>query len=263
MAMDSVQETSKTLPHLLLDKDPYTDLGAVGLGMTGYILGIDDDRVVKVAKTYPVENSEDFFMEHVNESNREALVTEIEIYQRLGRHEGIIHCFQTTNFGIEMVFAKQGDLETYINSNPEPTEPFKIHWILSLIDGLSYIHSRKVLVDEIALRNILVDNGQLRFADFGQSYLLPLSTNMDTICENDLTVKIEILHLGWIIYSIACWKVHKYYFFGEDRYMEWPTSDQLPPLKDLFCGAIVENCWKGNYVNVDALKQHACSLLLR
>ena len=74
---------------------------------------------------------------------------------------------------------------------------------MSLIDTLSYVHSRKVFVDEIALRNILVTDEKLKLADFGQSVLLSMDTDMDTVCEEDLTAKIEILHLGWIIYSIA------------------------------------------------------------
>lgn len=52
-------------------------------------------------------------------------------------------------------------------------------------------------MDEIALRNFLIDEGeQLKLADFGQSILLLLTVDMDTISENDLTAKIEILHLG-------------------------------------------------------------------
>jgi hypothetical protein len=47
---------------------------------------------------------------------------------------------------------------------------------------------------------------KLLFAIFlvcdGQSILLPLTADIDTVCEK-MTAKIEILHLGWIIYSIT------------------------------------------------------------
>lgn len=62
-----------------------------------------------------------------------------------------------------------------------------------------------MFLDEIALRNVLVFEDQLKLVYFGQSILLPITADIDTICENDLTAKIEILHLGWIIYSVALW----------------------------------------------------------
>lgn len=89
----------------------------------------------------------------------------------------------------------------------------KVEWMLSLISTFSYIHSCKVFVDDIALRNVLIIDDQLKLADFGQSVLLPLDSDIASVNENDLNVRIEILHLGWILYSIASWQVHKCYFF--------------------------------------------------
>ncbi|OAL29835.1 hypothetical protein AYO20_09028 [Fonsecaea nubica] len=207
--MNTTTTAPEPWPHVVYDSDPYAGLPMTGHGMTGYILQLDEERVVKVAKTYSLDayvGTPDFdHMDYINEINRKTLENEIKIYQRLGHYEGILSCFQTSNYGIELAFAKQGNLEDYINSNPEPPESLKIEWILSIIDTLSYVHSRRVLVDDIALRNFLVADGQLKLADFGQSIILPISTDMDTVCDNDLTTRIEILHLGWVIYSIAVW----------------------------------------------------------
>ena len=90
-------------------------------------------------------------MEYINDINRKNLKNEKSIYRRLGNHNGIISCFKPSDYEIELAFAKQGNLETYIETNPEPYESFKTEWILSLTDTLSYVHSRKVFVDEIAL----------------------------------------------------------------------------------------------------------------
>lgn len=238
-----------------------------GYGMTGYILQLDEDRVVKVAKTYALDvyvgTSSFENMEYINEINRTTLENEIDIYQRLGHHKGIICCLQTSNYGIELAFAKQGNLEDYIRAQPEPPESLKIDWILSVINTLSYIHSQRVLVDDIALRNLLVADGHLKLADFGQSSLLPLSTDMDTVCDNDLTPRIEILHLGWIIYSIAVWQVHKFYLFDAEHDMRWPTAQELPPLENVFCRTIVEQCWRGEYGNMEMLKEEARGRLSR
>lgn len=127
---------------------------------------------------------------------------------------------------------------------------------------MSRVHSRRVFVDEIALRNILVAEEQLKLADFGQSILLPLATDMDTVCENDLNAKIELLHLGWVIYSIAVWRVWKYYYF-ELETPQWPNLAELPPTDGIFCGVIISKCWRGEYSNMAALNEEAIALLAK
>jgi hypothetical protein len=115
-------------------------------------------------------------------------------------------------------------------------------------------------VDDIALRNILVLDGQLKVADFGQSILLPLVADIKSMTENDMNIKIEILHLSWILYSIASWKVHQYYFFDTDEPKpSWPVS--FPDIEDVFCGKIIEKCWHGEYASTDALRLEALELL--
>lgn len=120
-----------------------------------------------------------------------------------------------------------------------------MEWILTLTGVMSHIHSRRVFVDEIALSNILVAEKQLKLADFGQSILLPLATDMGTVCENDLNAKIELLHLGWVHYSIAVWRVCKYYYF-ELETPQRPNLADLPPTDGIFCRVIIKNAGEGS-----------------
>ncbi|KAF2460516.1 hypothetical protein BDY21DRAFT_335622 [Lineolata rhizophorae] len=259
------QTTSQLPPHI--NEGCYAiknvGLGAVGVGLTSLILRLDKGRVIKVPKTF---TADDFprrdvdYVEYMNDINREALELEQRIYKRLEDHLGIIRCMKMSSNGIELAFAKEGDLESYIKTNPEPHDHLKIKWILSLITTLSYIHSRRVFVDEIALRNVLVNEEQLFYSDFGNSCLLPVTADVDTACENGVTVKIEILHLGWIIYSIAVWAVHKYYYFGHGD-PQWPRLQDLPPTDHVYCGPIIQKCWNGDYKNVEALNKDMLSLL--
>ena len=245
--------------------DPYRGYGVIAMGMTGRILRLDESRVVKVARVFPLNSQIGEARENIeysNSINRDTLKHESAVYHRLGNHKGIIQCFKVSDDGIELAFAEQGDLETYITKNIEPLEPFKTEWILSLTDTLSYVHSRNVFVDEIALRNILIVDNKLKLADFGQSVLLPPDADVDTICEEDLTAKIEILHLGWIIYSITVWHVHKYYFYGVDP-PQWPSQKELPSTEHLFCGSIIQKCWSGEYVSMSALNKDACDFLAK
>lgn len=254
-----------SFPPSDMDGNPYVGHAVVGIGMTGLILKLDDNRVVKIAKVYSLDHyvgHDRANMEYINDINRRTLKHERSIYERLGNHQGIITCFKASHYGIELAFAKQGNLETYIETSTEPHEIFKTKWILSLTDTLSHVHSRRVFVDEVALRNFLVADGRLKLADFGQSLLLPMTAEVDTVCENNLNAKIEMLHLGWIIYSIAVWRVHKYYFFDlEDP--QWPNLEDLPPTDHLFCGAIIKKCWRGEYLSMVALNEETNALLAR
>jgi serine/threonine protein kinase len=195
----------------------------------------------------------------MNDISRQTLENEIQVYKRLGSHDGIIESFQSSSYGVELARA-QGDLEDYIKDHPEPANTSKVAWILSLIKAFSHIHSWRVFVDDIALHNILVLDGQLKVADFGQAIVLPLGADITTITENYLNIRIEILHLGWILYSVASWKAHRYYFFDSDEPKpSWPVS--FPKVDDVLCGKFIEKCWRGEYASTDDLKIDALELL--
>ncbi|KAL6228867.1 hypothetical protein BDW75DRAFT_125176 [Aspergillus navahoensis] len=242
--------------------DPYLGLPVIGNGLTGIVLKLREDCAVKKAKQFQPEHFKDREnMEYMNEINQQTLENEIQVFKRLGSHEGIIPYFQTSQYGIELALA-QGDLESYLETYPEREDSLKISWISSLINTFAYVHTRKVFVDDIALRNILILDEQLKLADFGHSVLLPLDIDITSANENDLNVSIEILHLGWVLYSIASWHVHKYYFFGpENPDLCWPKPDSFPNVDDVLCGKIIKKCWHGEYASMDNVKDEACQLL--
>ncbi|EAS27318.3 serine/threonine protein kinase [Coccidioides immitis RS] len=256
-------EESQSTQISPLSHDPYCDLSVIGIGMTGLVLEMGKDRVVKIPKRYESEHYRDREeMEYVNEINQQTLQNEIQVFERLGNYKGIIPCFKTSQYGIELARA-QGDLESYLETSPEPEDSLKVNWMLSLVETFSYVHSCKVFVDDIALRNILIWDGQLRLADFGQSVLLPLDIDIASANDNDLNVQIEILHLGWVLYSLASWKVHKYYFFNpENPDLCWPEPDSFPNVDDVLCGRIIVKCWHGEYASMDHVKDEAHQLLI-
>ncbi|RDW89988.1 uncharacterized protein DSM5745_01763 [Aspergillus mulundensis] len=162
--------------------DPYLNLPVIGTGMTGTIYDLGNGRVVKKAKQSHLRDPGD--AEYMNEINRKTLENEAQIFQRLDGGQGTIPCFQVSPHGIELARAED-DLESYLETHPEREDSFKIRWMLSLIEALAYTHSCKVFVDDLALRNILVLEGQLKVADFGQSILLPLDADIASACEDD------------------------------------------------------------------------------
>ncbi|OGM47845.1 hypothetical protein ABOM_003283 [Aspergillus bombycis] len=239
-------ESSLSTPPSPRSHDPYLGLPVIGNGMTGYQPG-------------PLQDRED--VEYLNEINQQTLENEIRVLERLGSYQGIITYFRTSKYGIELALA-QGNLESYLETHPERENPLKISRMSTLIDTFAHVHSRRVFVDDIALRNILVLDGQLKLADFGQSILLPLDVDITSATENDLNIQIEILHLGWVLYSIASWRVHKYYFFSpENPDLHWPAPDSFPKVDDVLWGQIVKKCWRGEYAGMDNVKDEARQLL--
>lgn len=160
------KQSRSTLPSRLL-RDPYLGLPVIGNGMTGIVLKIDEGRAVKKAKQYQLgqlRNHED--VEYINKINQQTLDDEIQVFQRLGSYKGIIPYFQVSQYAIELALA-QGNLESYLETYLEPENSLKMSWIWSLINTFTYIHSCKVFVDDIALRNILILDKQLKLSDFG------------------------------------------------------------------------------------------------
>ncbi|KAF1962102.1 hypothetical protein CC80DRAFT_400151, partial [Byssothecium circinans] len=175
-----------------------------------------------------------------------------EAYERLGSHDGIIQCFKALDESIELAFANQGDLSAYMQTNSLPSRELRAKWIRSLVDTFSYVHARRVLVQDIALRNVLVHDSSLKLADFGQALLLPLDTDMERFCENDTNSQIEILELGCLLYSIAVWQELKYDYFDTKR---WPEAGELPETDDILFASIVKKCWNGEYASMEELQK--------
>ncbi|PYH80536.1 hypothetical protein BO82DRAFT_403321 [Aspergillus uvarum CBS 121591] len=210
--------------------------------MAGVIHELGQERVVTKAKQHQPGRTRDLEnTEYLNQINRETLQNEVEVYKRLVSPQGIITCYRTSQHGIELARAQAG-LEPYLNEYPEREDASKLRWIISLIESFAYINSCNVFVNDIALHSIMILDEELKVAKFGQSILLPCDADMAAITENDLDPTIEILHLGWIIYSIASWHVHKYYFFGpENPDLGWPAS--FPEVERVLCRSIIMKCW--------------------
>lgn len=217
-----------------------------------------DDRVLKIPKTYPEDGNPD--TAYTNEVNIDALNNEASIYRRLGQHEGILQCIQIVDrYSIELAFANQGDLMKYMEENAQPTEEVRAEWIRRLADSFAYVHSRRVVVDDIHTGNILIHNDRLRLSDFNQSFLLPLDTDMGRFCANGTNPKIEILHLGCVFYSIAVWSRFKYDYFEHNR---WPNPTSFPA-QMVYSGEILsESAGRGGrYASMDLLRKSVEALL--
>ncbi|KAF2452348.1 hypothetical protein BDY21DRAFT_359476 [Lineolata rhizophorae] len=148
-------------------------------GAYGLIFQVSKDRVRKMPKIFYEGTDE---LRESNRTNRLAFKNEKAVYERLVSHDGIIRCFKLLDSSTELALASQGNLEEYIQTNSLPYRELRSKWIRLLVNTFDYVHSCKVVLRDVALRNILLDNNSLKLCDFGESFLLPLDTSMEHFC---------------------------------------------------------------------------------
>ena len=230
----------------------------LGLGQSGIVLR-KGDYALKIAKvrdttTLAEEKRED--QEYINDIAREILENEYNVYQRVGKHRGVAECIERSREGILMVFYEGGNLDDYILRTKEPSWGEKRDWILSIIETVAYLHESRVLVDDLALRNfVIAKDFSLRMVDLGQCAILPLDSDVTMANVDGLTAKIDIFHLGCLIFSLAAWQPYEY--DGTDLDPQIPPLHDLPEISHLPCADILYKCWTGGYASMNELRAEA------
>lgn len=190
--------------------------------------------------------------------SRRELANEEEVYRRLGQHDGIAQCINISADGTLLALYKRGTLEAYIKCENEVTPAMKTKWILSLITTHLHFHTANVFVIDLSLRNILLaDDLSLKMIDFGKCRLLPKDMNidMDRINDKGMSARVEMHHLGSVIYSIASWTNYEWDYCSIKK--ELPAVGKLPDVSDVFCGDVIWKCWAGGYQAVQYLYEEA------
>ncbi|KAE9965701.1 hypothetical protein EG328_009482 [Venturia inaequalis] len=227
----------------------------LGNGRSGIVLRHTDGNALKIPKVVdtsrlPAEQRDN--QEYVNDSNRQTLELEKAIYRRLGPCDGIAKVINISADGILLEYYPDGDLEGYMSTHTEPDTCRKASWILSITRTICHIHKMKVLVDDIALRNLLVaPDSSLKLVDFGESALFSEETDMALANDHGITASADIFHVGCIIYSIAAWTKFEHNLFNHDFHR--PEIEDLPGLEKLLFRHAIQKCWAGQYCTSDEL----------
>jgi hypothetical protein len=80
---------------------------------------------------------------------------------------------------------------------------------------------------------------------------------MHKICPKD-ALRVDLVDIDCVIYSIAAWEVFDYDYFEEQR---WPGPEDLKPANDIMCGEIIKKCWYGKYSSMKVLHDDVIELL--
>ena len=251
------------MPYHRYDGTPLQE-AIVGLGRTGLVI-LHHENALKIPCVYrnPHASLEEREIEEIFiEENRTFLENEKEVYLRLGHHDGIVHCINLSEEGIEMAYMKNGSLSQYLELREPPYYLFS-RWILQLAMTIRYAHSKCVILADIASKNVLLDeNMSAKLCDFSDSAVVPLGSDMSQALDYGLSVKTDIFQFGSLIYEIHERKPFKYDLLanedvdalrirsGDEKWQAfaiYPRPEVLPNTEHLQLGQIILRCWTGGY----------------
>ena len=175
-------------------------------GLTGIVLrhGNAVLKIPKVRNTSGLSGYDLLTSRHLNEYSLRCHDTEVQVYKRLGRLSGIIECFSASHSGIKLMYMRNGNLEKYME-RCHTSHHLKIQWIWTIVDTVYRLHDKRIVMLDLAARNILVDEDlSLKLCDFGNVLLLPAHADISKAQRDGLlSVEQDIYDLGWILYSIG------------------------------------------------------------
>jgi serine/threonine protein kinase len=181
------------------------------------------------------------------------------IYRRLGDHPGIVRCYNpsSTHHSIQMVLMKNGDLQHYL-AETRPGKKTQLSWLTEMAHTMAHIHNRRVIVADIRLDNLLLDNDlAVKFADFGESTLMPLDWSLDGSDDLGCSILTDIGQFGAVIFEIVTGQSCKFDIMQDWKEVEdlptWPRRDSLPSTSDVWLGHIIEKCWTQGFRSANDL----------
>lgn len=111
-----------------------------------------------------------------DEKQKSKVMHEVGILLRL-KHQSVVKLYETFETKRAMLLAMElcagGDLLNYVRKRKKLDEDVAKVIFKQIIEGLGYIHKKRILHRDIKLDNILLDGkGNVKIADFGVSKLV-------------------------------------------------------------------------------------------
>ena len=182
----------------------------------------------------------------------EGVRREAQIYRHLGKHFSIMECLSDSDSHVDLVFAANGDLEDYINFQPDTPTGIRLRFAGQATEALAYVHSKGVIHGDIAARRFLLDE-QLVVKRSGFTYAslvgekgLNITSYRHFLPRDNMvrnTVESDLFALGCALYEIMK---------GKKPYAEVHEHDVLELYKqrlfpDVYCGYVILDCWNCNF----------------
>lgn len=229
----------------------------IGVGLNGILMQHRPNAVLKIPKMIPTQSLEKGNEE--NETNQLACQNEIGVYRRVWPHPGLVGTFKHVKQGLLLEYCYNGTLATFISEYEQPESSLLVHWLHELASTILHCHDSKVLIYDLAPRNIMIANAPNeapKLIDFGQSSMFEPETE-EMKSDDGCTIKCDIFNFGCLVYTIITWNVYE--FDLARTKFELPKLNDLPELDGIRLEPIVEKCWNGSYTNmrevIEAMKE--------
>ncbi|KAL4806745.1 kinase-like domain-containing protein [Aspergillus unguis] len=240
--------------------------GILGLGSIGVVYRHTADTVVKIP-TRGLGTTAEELNEQIGSIQREAAV-----YNRLTNEcPHIVKFLGSTPVSIVLEYAENGDLRDYLqkgwsydNGTREwvrrvvPERERMLAWMKDIARGLAHIHSRRVLVNDLASRNLLLDRDmRIKFCDFSHAIMEnSMDCPLDQMGDDRFGLDYDIGKVGSVFYEIIAGRKADY--DGMLGVFETETGEiektmEAPDIGDIWLGWVIEKCWEEEYEDAEEL----------
>lgn len=183
------------------------------------------------------------------------------IYKRLGDHPGIIRCYNadSEDVSIQMPLMK-GDLGQYLADEARPGRVRQLSWLLQFVRAMAYTHSKRVIICDIRLENIVYDDDMnLRLIDFSESSSMDPEWDLKGCDRYGCSIMTDIGQFGSVMFEMITGQ-HCYFDIYQDwkgvgNPTIWPRRETLPPTNEVWLGEIVEKCWTKGFETAQDLER--------
>ncbi|KAL4925083.1 serine/threonine protein kinase [Aspergillus undulatus] len=241
----------------------FTDSEILGIGGTGMVIR-EGNTAIKLP--FRCKGSLDSEIE----LNIDGIQREQEIYRQIGECDSVVPVLGFTETSTTLKLMENGDLHSYLRHNLHTPLPkhLKLSWFQQMARGLAQIHDRRVLVLDIASRNLLLDDYlSIKFCDFTEATRLPLDTDMEKVNDYNSTVQTDIAQLAAVMYEVVTGEQWDFNSFLNDQpnngAMEWPQQTKLRKTRGIWLGDIIRKAWtQGAFCNAYELLRELESVRL-
>lgn len=252
------------MSYLKITGEPW-ELDYMDKGRSGVILWLNELRVLKAPIITYDENATEFQKYHENcyrDENIEFLDKEKAALQRLGHHKDIVEWYVLRPDGIEMKCLPRGSLAKVLMSYRPPAR--QLHgWFVAVARAIAYAHSRKVVVGDVARRNVLIDETagegalEAKLCDFTDAAVFPAEADMRVASQDGTSIHTDVFQFGILVYEVVTGKEFKIELFDATTegvvYPRWPDFKQLPPVPSPVYGTTVLKCWNRGFENMSGV----------
>jgi len=231
--------------HLL--KAPLCDLNIISGGISSLVLELDDSAVVKVPGGF--------------DRNKEELVVERTIYNRLGPHPYITKYLYEYN-GKTVLERLQYPIRKRLwdlrDVGARPPAKDVLRWATQISQALHHAHSRHVFQVDIGPHNVLLDwSENAKLSDFAGASIdgskptvlpSPHSEHPDMPGQNP-SIQTEMFALGSMLYEIETTR-QPYHDKSDEDIEDLFRAGEFPDTSGLILGAVISKLWRMGYEDV-------------